>query len=191
VRYVESLGGAENVVAKAREYVNSGDLRFAARMLRHAVCADPGSGVAKELLAWVYDRLGRGADDGAWREFFRTSARELRGDTTLTPAAALSLEQIFDTVAIRVDAQAACEETILVDWMVEGAPYRTTLCHGVLIHHPVGENAVSADLTLRLTKDNLLGVLAGQGFDDITFDGDLEALKRLLGHLDSPFVPVA
>ena len=41
-RYVECLGGTDAVVAKARQYADSGDLRFAAELLNHAVFADPG-----------------------------------------------------------------------------------------------------------------------------------------------------
>jgi alkyl sulfatase BDS1-like metallo-beta-lactamase superfamily hydrolase len=44
----------------------------------------------------------------------------------------------------------------------------------------------SVDLTLTLTKPQLLGLLAGRGLDRVTSDGDVEALKRLVGHLDQP-----
>ena len=51
-RYVDCIGGADAVVAKARQYVDAGDLRFAAELLNHAVFADPESRrEAKELLA--------------------------------------------------------------------------------------------------------------------------------------------
>jgi alkyl sulfatase BDS1-like metallo-beta-lactamase superfamily hydrolase len=99
-------------------------------------------------------------------------------------AAALPIEQIFDAVAIRVDAPAAWHETVTIDWIVEGEPYRTTLRHGVLIHH-AGGDAGPADLTVRPDKAQLLGVLAGQGIQGIDYDGDPAALTRLLGCLDS------
>lgn len=43
-----------------------------------------------------------------------------------------------------------------------------------------------ADLTLTLTKPQLLGMLAGNGLDGIQTAGDLDALQQLLGLLDTP-----
>jgi alkyl sulfatase BDS1-like metallo-beta-lactamase superfamily hydrolase len=77
-RYVECLGGTGAVVAKAREYADNGDLRFAAELLNHAVFASPGDTAAKDLLAQVYERLGFGAECGTWRNFYLTGAQELR-----------------------------------------------------------------------------------------------------------------
>jgi len=191
-RYVACFGGVEQVVAKAHDFVESGDMRFAVQLLQHAVFADPDDDAAKQLLAQVYERLGHSAGNGTWRNFYLTGAQELRTGITVTPvdlgtgmAAALSIEQIFDTVAIRVNAPAAWQETITIDWVLEDGPYRTTLRHGVLIHHPAGDSA-QPDLTLRLTKTQLLGLLAGQGLNGISHEGDPDALKRLLSHLDSP-----
>lgn len=192
-RYVECFGGVGNVVAKAREFVDSGDLRFAAQLLQHAVFAEPENEVAKELLARVYERLGHGAENATWRNFYLTGAQELRYGVTVTPvdlgtgmASALSIEQIFDTIAIRVDGPAAWHETLTIDWVFADGPYRTALRNGVLIHHPRGGNDAAADLTLRLTKAELLGLLAGLGLNGISHEGDPDALKGLLSHLDSP-----
>jgi alkyl sulfatase BDS1-like metallo-beta-lactamase superfamily hydrolase len=189
-RYMACSGGVAQVVAKAREFVASGDLRFAAQLLHHAVFADPESDVTKELLAQVYERLGHGAEYAAWRDFYFAGAQELRLGAASTPldlgtgmAAALSVEQIFDTVAIRVDGPAAWHETITIDWVLPDGPYRTTLRHGVLIHQP-GADSTRADLTLSLTKTQLLALLAAQGLDAIPHEGDPDALKRLLSHLD-------
>lgn len=184
-RSVESLGGMANLVALAREHILSGDLRFAAQLLRHAVHADPFVEVTRALLAQVYERLGHDSQDATWRSFYLTGAEELRhGPAGVGMAAALPIEQIFDAVAIRVDAPAAWHETVTIDWIVEGEPYRTTLRHGVLIHH-AGGDAGPADLTVRPDKAQLLGVLAGQGIQGIDYDGDPAALTRLLGCLDS------
>ena len=40
-RYVDCLGGVDAVVSKGGQYTDSGDLRFAAELLNHAVFADP------------------------------------------------------------------------------------------------------------------------------------------------------
>ncbi|RZU75977.1 alkyl sulfatase BDS1-like metallo-beta-lactamase superfamily hydrolase [Micromonospora kangleipakensis] len=193
-RYVDCFGGVDAVLAKARDYVAGGDLRFAAQLLQHAVFADPDHGDAKELLAQVYERLGHGAENGVWRNFYLTGAQELRHGTKMTTidlgsgmAAVLSVEQIFDTLAIRVDGPNAWHDTITIDWTFTdlGESYRTTLRNGVLIQQqnpPAGQ----PDLSLTLTKRDLLGMLAGKGLSGIAYDGAPDALKRLLGHLDAP-----
>ena len=77
-RYVECMGGTDEVVTKARRYADDGDLRFAAQLLKHAVFADATHAEAKALLGDVYERLGFGAENGTWRNFYLQGAAELR-----------------------------------------------------------------------------------------------------------------
>ena len=77
-RYVDAFGGADVVIAKAREYIDRGDLRFAAELLNHVVFADDTNTAAREVLAGVYDTLGFGAENGTWRNFYLQGAEELR-----------------------------------------------------------------------------------------------------------------
>ncbi|RZU53752.1 alkyl sulfatase BDS1-like metallo-beta-lactamase superfamily hydrolase [Krasilnikovia cinnamomea] len=193
-RYVECLGGVDAVLAKAGGYVDGGDLRFAVQLLQHAVFADPDRGDAKELLAQVFERLAYGAENGIWRNFYLTGAQELRHGPKVAPvdlgsgmAAVLSIEQIFDTLAIRVDAPKAWHDTVVIDWTFTdlGESYRTTLRNGVLLQQR-DPGAGRADLSLTLTKRDLLGLLAGQGPGGATHDGDFGVLLRLAGYLDAP-----
>ncbi|UGT65231.1 hypothetical protein LTT61_00750 [Nocardia asteroides] len=46
--------------------------------------------------------------------------------------------------------------------------------------------AVEVDLTLELTKPQLLGILAGKGLDGVSHSGDPAVLQRLFGLLDTP-----
>ncbi|MBV1855176.1 alkyl/aryl-sulfatase [Catellatospora tritici] len=193
-RYVDCFGGIEALLAKARDFVAAGDPRFAAQLLQHAVFADPAHGAAKEMLAQVYETLGHGAENGIWRNFYLTGAQELRHGPKITPidlgagmAAVLSIEQIFDTLAIRLDAPKAWHDTITVDWTFTdlGQSYRTTLRNGVLLQQenpPPGQS----DLRLTLTKRDLLGMLAGKGLGGAAHDGDVGVLRRLVGYLDAP-----
>ncbi|MFD0890825.1 alkyl sulfatase dimerization domain-containing protein, partial [Streptosporangium algeriense] len=73
-RYVECLGGTAAAVAHARRYVQEGDLRFAATLLNHVVFADEHDTEARELLAEVYTRLGHGAENATWRNFYLAGA---------------------------------------------------------------------------------------------------------------------
>jgi alkyl sulfatase BDS1-like metallo-beta-lactamase superfamily hydrolase len=196
-RYVECLGGVDAVVALGRKYAASGDLRFAATLLDHAVFADPEDTAAKRELAAVYDRLGQGAENGTWRNFYLTGAQELRGTVGRTEidstnpemAMALTVDQLIDSLAIRVDGPRAWDTSLSMDWHLtdEKRVWHITLSNGALTYRSAIKNgAASADLTLNLTKPQLLGLLAGHGLDGIDHHGDPAVLTRLTGLLDTP-----
>lgn len=198
-RYVELAGGTEQALAKARAYVDGGDLRFAATLLNHVVFADPASTAAKEALAGVYDRLGHGAENGTWRNFYLTAALELREGPTGSDidtagsemASALTVSMLLDSLAVRIDGPRAWNEHLTLDLVVidEQRRHRVNLHHGALTHRsmPVHHTPKPhAGLTLILTRPELRGLLAGQGLAGIEADGDTELLARLLSYVSEP-----
>ena len=193
-RYVRAFGGADVVISKAQEYIDGGDLRFAAELLNHVVFADESNTRARELLAGVYERLGYGAENGTWRNFYLQGAYELRHgvqaaalSSARSPemAGALDVGQLFDSVAIRVNGPRAWDEHLAVDWVFTDLhdTYRITLSNGALIQdlNPTGG---AADLTVTLTKPELLRWLRGGNPDDLQATGNRSVLRRLLGVLD-------
>ncbi|MGW0006482.1 alkyl/aryl-sulfatase [Nocardia grenadensis] len=198
-RYVADYGGIEALVAKGREYADAGDLRFAATLLNHAVFAEPGHEDAKETLARVYDRLGHGAENGTWRNFYLTGAQELRKGPTPTPIqsaspemmTALTPEMIIDSLAVRIDGLRAATTGFTMDWELtdEDIVHRITLSHGALTHRtptPEAPAVGPADLTLTLTKRQLLNAVSGKGFEGVTITGDRSLLDTFIGLLDVP-----
>lgn len=198
-RYVADYGGIDAIVAKGRQYADDGDLRFAATLLCHAVFAEPGHDGAKEALAQVYERLGHGAENGTWRNFFLVGAQELR--TGPSPAAldsaspemmtALTLDMIVDSLAVRINGLRAASADFSMDWEVtdQKLVHRLTLSNGALTHRtptPDAPTTGPADLTLTMTKPELLQALAGKGFDGITMKGDESVLQTFLSLLDTP-----
>ncbi len=194
-RYAEAFGGIDQLVAKGQDFAARGDLRFAAELLKHAVFADPSQPGVKEALADVFEQLGFGSENATWRSFYLSGAHELRhGPTTpaLDPgagmAAALSVEQLFDTLAIRVNGPRAAGESFVIRWNFTdtGEAVRLTLSNGALIQTHNPKTITNPDLTLSLTKHQLLGLLAGHGLDGIDHIGDADVLNRLLSQLDTP-----
>ncbi|WP_204249071.1 alkyl/aryl-sulfatase [Nocardia arizonensis] len=198
-RYVADYGGADAVVARAREYADLDDLRFAATLLNHAVFADPTHAEAKEVLANVYERLGQGAENGTWRNFYLTGAMELREGVIrkvvdLTGAemvAALTADMLADALAVRIDGPKAAGCAFTMDWRLtdEDRTLRLTLSNGALTHRAATEHAPltgAADLTLTLTKPQLSGVLGGNGLEGVEVQGDPQVLATLAGLLDTP-----
>ena len=194
-RYVEAMGGPDAVLDRARAAAD--DPRWAAELLNHVVFADPSNTEARALLAELYDGLGHGAENATWRNFFLTGALELREGVKIdgpTPAhdllSALTVEQIFDATAIRLDGPRAAADGVdlTIDWHVSDsdADHRLTVRHGVLVHRPVDGPTDGADgryAKYVLTRSDLLPLLAG--FSTIEpVDGTAEALADLQAHLD-------
>jgi alkyl sulfatase BDS1-like metallo-beta-lactamase superfamily hydrolase len=192
-RYVRAIGGPAAIVAKAREFAEHGDLRFAAELASHAVFADPGHEAARELLADVLERLGFGAENATWRNCYLTGAHELRGGIQHTElsgaglAPALTITQLFDSVAIRLDGPKAWSERLSIGWHFTDTHenYRTELSNGALIHFPTTGNE-DADLTVTLTRPQLVKLLATGQPGGAALSGDAGVLQRLISLTDDP-----
>jgi alkyl sulfatase BDS1-like metallo-beta-lactamase superfamily hydrolase len=190
------MGGGDAVVELAADYAGKGDLRFAAELLDRLVFADPDHGAARQALAEIYERLAYGAENGTWRNFYLMGAQELRHGIDASPAtmgsaellSALTVAQLLDAVAIRINGPQAWDVRLTIDWRFTdlGETHRATLGNGVLTHRVVGKGLPPADLTLELTKAQMLGVLFGAGLDGIGAVGDLGTVGRLLEVVEFP-----
>ncbi|MFP3991424.1 alkyl sulfatase dimerization domain-containing protein [Streptomyces sp. E11-3] len=202
-RYVRFMGGADEVLRRARESFDEGDFRWVAQVVNHVVFADPDSAEARALQADALEQLGYGSENGTWRNFFLTGALELRHGAVGTPTkttspdilGALTLDQLFDSLAIRVDGPASWDADITVRWnLTSGEAVTMWLRNGVLTH-VAGHGAASVSPDVEITLDErvlravLLGALPptdlpGPGGAKVT--GDLAKLLELFGHLDAP-----
>jgi linear primary-alkylsulfatase len=200
-RYVEFMGGADAVVAKARGSYDAGDLRWVAEVLSHVVFAQPTHAEARALLADAFEQLGYGAENGTWRSAYLSGATELRNGSFGTPVqasspdmvAALGPELLFDALAIRVDGPRAWGERLTLDVRftdTEGY-FRLLLANGVLTYSSA-QKTDAEDATLRLPFRSL-AVLASGAADPATLasagievSGDTSVLGRLMAVLDEP-----
>ena len=194
IRYVEAMGGLDQVVKLAQTAFESGDFRWAATLLDHAVFADPDHIAARALYADTLEQLGYGSENGTWRNFFLSGATELRGGNFGTPAvtaapailAQLTAEQIFDSLAISVNGPKAwdLDLTLNVTFTDLKTNYRVTLRNGVLMSTPRPADA-TASVKLSLTKSRMLALLGGD-MDSAGIDiaGDATVLQALLGVLE-------
>jgi alkyl sulfatase BDS1-like metallo-beta-lactamase superfamily hydrolase len=193
-RYVQAIGGIDATIARAKEFFDVGDLRFAAELASHAVFAGPDNVDARELLAAALEQLGYGAENATWRNSFLTGAQELRTNTVdhtdinsagLAPA--LTVTQLFDSIAIRIDGPSAWDAHLTIAWHITDGDeyYRMELSNGVLIHHPT-DSLSAADVTLTATHQQLVALLMAGSADGVTIDGDAAVLATLIGHTDQP-----
>jgi len=201
-RYVEFMGGAEAVLEKARESLEAGDYRWVAEVVNHLVFAEPGNREAKELQAEALEQLGFGAENATWRNFFLMGARELREGISGAPASAappdilrrLTVSQLLDAMAIRLDGPRAWEQRLRIDWVVidPDEQHAITVRNGVLRHRP-GRHDPAADAGLAIEREALdqlllraadIGELAESG--RLRLEGDGAKLGELLSLLDEP-----
>ena len=77
----------------------------------------------------------------------------------------------------------AWDEELTIDWRFTdvGETRRMTLRNGVLTHRVVDGSEATGDLSVVLTRAQLLGVLLGGGLDDVDTSGDVDVLARLVG----------
>jgi alkyl sulfatase BDS1-like metallo-beta-lactamase superfamily hydrolase len=125
-----------------------------------------------------------------------SGATELREGNFGTPAspaapaviAQLTPEQLFDSVAIAVDAENAWNLDLKLDWTITdlNTNYRLTLRNGVLVYvrKPASDGA---DAMIRISKPRMLALLGGDvQTPGIDITGDAGALQTLLAALDRP-----
>lgn len=200
-RYLEYMGGADAVMARAEGSFAEGDYRWVAEVLSHVVFAEPAHQGARDLLADTFEQLGYGSENGTWRCAYLSAAHELRHGSFGTPAttaapdlfAQLTPEQWFDALAIRVDGPRAWQQRLTIDVQLTdlGQTHRLSLSNGVL-SHTSSPGPVVPDLTIRLTMPGLTGLLTGQvglaqlAAAGVELDGDADVLAQLLAVLDEP-----
>ncbi|WP_156689094.1 alkyl/aryl-sulfatase [Mycobacterium sp. Marseille-P9652] len=197
-RYVEAMGGLDRVVELARAAFDIGDFRWAATLLDHAAFTEPGHDAARALYAETLEQLAYGAENATWRNFFLSGAAELRTGNfgTATTAASMSMlnqltpEQIFDSLAIRVNGPRSWDLDVAVDVSFADAAvnYRLALRNGVLVYRKVPADPQTATVTVKLeNKSRLLTVAMGDFTSPgVEISGDQAALGAFLGALDEP-----
>ena len=197
-RYVAAIGGIDRVVDLAREAFESGDYRWAATLLDHAIFTDENHAGARQLYADTLEQLGYGAECATWRNFFLSGATELRDGnfgtpvttTSATMLSQLTPEQMFDIFAISINGPRAWDLDLALDVTFAdlAANYRLTLRNGVLVQRKRPADPSTADATVTLAaKMRLMAAAAGDfASPGLEVTGDASALQALLGVLDRP-----
>jgi alkyl sulfatase BDS1-like metallo-beta-lactamase superfamily hydrolase len=206
-RYVAYMGGADAVLARAREDLARGDYRWVAEVVNHVVFADPSNTEARALQADALEQLGFQAESGPWRNFYLTGAKELRRAPGTRPAGAglgagrqaaallgaMTVEMVFDLLGVRVDGPAADGEAVAIGWRFTdlGEEWTLRLEHGALNSWPALDADVDATLSMaRPTLTTMLtdpsSIAGALGDGSLTIDGDAAALARLFGFLEQP-----
>jgi alkyl sulfatase BDS1-like metallo-beta-lactamase superfamily hydrolase len=200
-KFVEYMGGAEAVIARARDDFASGEFRWVAQVMKEVVFAEPGNRTARALCADALEQMGYQAESATWRNAFLYGAQELRHGVFQVPARGtvaadtlkgLSTDIFFDMLAVRLDAEKAAGQSMVVNWLFtdRGEKLALTLKHCTLTHR-LGEHsdrAAASIVTTRATLDALIlgHVTAPEALASgaLRIDGDGSRLAALFGMLD-------
>jgi alkyl sulfatase BDS1-like metallo-beta-lactamase superfamily hydrolase len=201
-RYVDMMGGTENLLKKAREYYDKGEYRWVAQVTNHAVFADPGNQAARSLQADALEQLGYQAESGPWRNFYLTGAKELREGVKKLPTPdtaspdtvrAMSLDLFFDYLAMRLmpDKSEGKRINLTFEFTDLNKSYALEMVHGVL-NHTEGRKLGNPDATVTLTRDTLNKIMlkettlpAAVSAGAVKIQGDQAKLAELVSYLDT------
>jgi len=199
-RYLEAMGGADAVVARARAAADTGEYRWAAELLTHVVFAEPDATEATALQAEVFEQLGYQSENSTWRNFYLMGAQELRGGIRPLPAqvaspelfAALTIEQVFDALAGRLNGPRASGTHLAINWTFTRPDARWfTRVENATFGAVPGRHDPSADLLLSMDRAVFDGLVlrtidpaAAFGDGRITAEGRVETVLELFGLLD-------
>jgi alkyl sulfatase BDS1-like metallo-beta-lactamase superfamily hydrolase len=200
--YVEMMGGAEAIMAKARTLHDQGSYLLATEVLNKLVQAEPQNQQAKEMLADAFEQIGYQQENPGLRNAFLSGAFELRsgiptGETADTSSAdvirGMATEQWLNFLGIKLDSRKAGDAAFKINLATpdNGQTFVIELAHGTLTNIQ-GYKAPDADLSLSLNRSDLSAVMAGAktfealvGEGKVTVEGDLSVLGRLAAMMGS------
>ena len=171
-KFVEYMGGAEAILGRARMDFKKGEYRFVAQALSHLVFAEPDNKAARSLLADAFEQLGYLAESSTWRNAYLFGAQELRQGMiksrarTVFPSQtlnALSTEQIWDLLGIRLNGPKADGKRMVINWRFTDTQEDCILNleNSALTHVPMAQ-APSADATCTLARCAFTRIVAAE-----------------------------
>jgi len=201
-KYVEYMGGAAAVIARARADFASGEYRWVAQVMKEVVYAEPDNSEARALCADALEQMGYQAESATWRNAFLYGAQELRHGVFQVPArgpamgadilAGLSTDVFFDLLAIRLVPAQAAGQSMTLNWHFTDRAEKIvlTLKHSTLTHrmNEWSDKAAASITTTRETLDAIVlqrlappeALMSGK----LKIDGDLSRFAALFAMLD-------
>jgi alkyl sulfatase BDS1-like metallo-beta-lactamase superfamily hydrolase len=201
-KYVEFMGGAENLLSKARESFDKGEYRWVAQVVNHLVFADPDNKAARDLQADTLEQLGYQAESGPWRNFYLSAAKELRDGVmdlgapkTASPDVikAMSLDMFFDLLAVRlIGPNAAGKKLVFNASFTDTGEQYLLVVENCVLNYTKGKQADEADAALIMTRAALNEIVLGEAtlaektaVGEARIEGDPAKLVEFLSLLDN------
>lgn len=202
-KLVEYMGGAANVIARARVDFAKGEYRWVAQVMKEVVFAEPSNIEARALCADALEQMGYQAESATWRNAFLYGAQELRHGVFQVSAraamgadtlAGLGSDTFFDLLAIRLDPAKAAGQSMEISWHFTDRDEKLvlTLKHCTLSHRrgAWSKAATASIVTTRQVLDEIMlrrtTVQQAQASGALRIEGDASRLAALFDMLDQP-----
>ena len=205
-RYVDLAGGADRLLDHAEQAFQKGDYRWVVELVNHAVFAQPTNQRARILQADALEQLGYQSESATFRNAYLTAAQELRNGPPPRAEArvrarglikAMTIEQVFDTLAVRAISENLSGVALTVNWLfpdMVGTPDEKWVL-GVsnrTFYYSQNRHDENASATVRISRKLFLEVIAQlTTFADelksggATIEGDAAALLKIFSNLDN------
>lgn len=204
-KYVEFMGGADNLLSQAQKSYNNGEYRWVAEVVKHLVFADPKNQDARNLLADAYEQLGYVAESGPWRNFYLSGAKELRDGVKVLPSPntagpdmvrGMSTDLFFNFMAMKfkgTEAEAAKMNYNFNIILPDVNDKVTLLVSNGAVTPRIGSNVTdNVTATITINRKDLDKISLGEAsYEDLfkdgslKIDGDKAAFDKFLSKLDS------
>jgi alkyl sulfatase BDS1-like metallo-beta-lactamase superfamily hydrolase len=191
--YVEMMGGAQPIMAKAAELYEQGNYRHAQEILNKLVYAEPQNQAAKDMLADVFEQIGYQQESPSVRNSFLAAAYELRNGipTGASPKSsgpdivrAMTTELWLDFLGVRLDSELASGKAFKINLVTpdNGEQFVVELSNGTLTNI-AGFQADDADLTVTINRSDLEKTMMGA----VSFDEQIQSGKAKLEGNREPY----
>ena len=198
---VAYMGGADAVLARAREDFARGEFRWVAQAASQVVFSDSGNRAARELAADAFEQLGYQAESATWRNAYLYGAQELRNGVRELPPrpmlspdmlAAMGADTLFDFVAVRLNPERVRGRSFVINWHLEDSGERLALKlrHSTLTHL-MNVNVPEPTAQVHTTREVLVALIVrqttceeAQKAGKLKVEGDATCLPALLEMLD-------
>ena len=199
-KYVEYMGGTEELIGKATKAFEEGEYRWVVQVMNHAVFADPTNTTVRNLQADAFEQLGYQSESGTWRNAYLTAARELRYGSLRIPASmgrqiahAITIDQLFDMVGVRFNPKKFNHGPTRINWHFTDLEEDHVLgIERSTVHHDpnASDNEANAEIT---TTRKVIALILGNRttLEEVIESGDLvihsgEAIiENFFGSLES------
>ncbi len=163
------MGGATAAIDKARVDFANGEYRWVAEIMNAVVFAEPSNHAARMLCADAFEQLAYQAESATWRNAYLQGAQELRHGLPklgqrmpVRPdfVANLPVVRVFDFLAIRLDAEKAEGQRVVINWIFTDLNecYALTL-ENCALTYVENHHAAIADVTVTLPRAVLTGLM--------------------------------
>src|SRR6266849_5726346 len=200
-KYVEYMGGADAILARAAKDFAKGEFRFVAQAVSHLVFAEPDNQSARALLADTFEQLGYLAESATWRNAYLFGVQELRQGMPKAPPrppmpretlTALRTGQLWDVLGVRLNGPKAEGKHIVLNWSFTDTNETFILTlENCALTYVAGAQAAAADAGFTLARGTLDEVIAKQtSFPEavaagkIKFSGNPMRLAELMALMD-------